>query len=70
MNKKKSGAHGLSVLTVTLTKFLSDFLKVSIEGEEGMANLPVVHEVTPLEMLSLVTLIELLTVGKHMQSRV
>ena len=48
MNKKKSGAHGLSVLTVTLTKFLSDFLKVSIEGEEGMANLPVVHEVTTL----------------------
>lgn len=48
MNKKKSGVHGLSVLTVTLTKFLSDFLKVSIEGEEGMANLPVVHEVTTL----------------------
>lgn len=48
MNKKKSGAHGLSVLTVTLTTFLSDFLKVSIEGEEGMANLPVVHEVTTL----------------------
>ena len=48
MNKKKSGVHGLSVLTVTLTTFLSDFLKVSIEGEEGMANLPVVHEVTTL----------------------
>ena len=46
MNKKKSGVHGLSVLTVTLTTFLSDFLKVSIEGEEGMGNLPVVHEVT------------------------
>ena len=36
----------MSVLTVTLTTFLSDFLKVSIEGEEGMGNLPVVHEVT------------------------
>ena len=48
MNKKKSGVHGLSVLTVTLTTFLSDFLKVSIEGEEGMGNLPVVHEVTTL----------------------
>ena len=46
MNKKKSGVHGLSVLTVTLTTFLSDFLKVSLEGEEGMGNLPVVHEVT------------------------
>lgn len=46
MNKKKSGVHGLSVLTVTLTTFLSDFLKVSIEGEEGMGNLPVIHEVT------------------------
>lgn len=45
MNQKKSGVHGLSVLTVTLTTFLSDFLKVSIEGEEGMGNLPVVHEV-------------------------